>query len=130
MKRTKRTETKCSSIQKFVSPTEEKEDILIMEVSKEFFPDWNKQVPAKWVCPLCYRPHHKNPGPFFYGMKTDKTNDIVTISVRASGCCGWHQYFPYKNIRERTINPENINSVIQEVFSHLRKRKRIKTSVK
>ncbi len=100
-----------------------------IEISREFFPTWFKQRKGKWICPLCNRPHYKELGPFFYGMTANKNEDInnsllcaggtIFFWVRASGCCKISQSFPYKAIKNRKVNSDNIHPVLQEVFSHL-----------
>lgn len=88
----------------------------IQEISKEFFPERIVQDGQKWVCPVCLRPHHKEPGPFTHGATVRKKENSVSLWVQSSGCCRWEQHFSLNKIKERKINASNLNSVIKRSF--------------
>ncbi|MEW6507599.1 MAG: hypothetical protein AB1432_07640 [Bacteroidota bacterium] len=106
-----------------------------IEISEEFFPTWFKQRRRKWICPVCNRQHHKEPGPFFYGMIANKDEDpndpllysgrTIAVFVKATGCCKWQQSFPYDEIKKRKTKKANIQFVLQKIFSHLPTKKRL-----
>lgn len=91
-------------------------DAQIQEISKEFFPERIVQVGKDWICPICERPHHKEPGPFTYGVTVRKNESAVSLWVQSLGCCRWEQHFPFKKIKERKVNASNLNSVIRRSF--------------
>lgn len=87
-----------------------------IQISKEFFPTWIKQKPGQYRCPLCRRPHYKEPGPFTYGITTNENNSQVFLWVKSFGCCKTIQEFPYQSINEQNINTENIVPILKKVF--------------
>ena len=91
-------------------------DAQIQEISKEFFPERIVQVGGKRICPVCLRPHHKDPGPFTHGVIVRKNEDSVSLWVQSLGCCRWEQSFSLKKIKERKVNASNLQSAIKRSF--------------
>jgi len=91
-------------------------DAQIGEISKEFFPKRVIQEGKDWICPICERPHHKEPGPFTCGMTIRKNEGTVTLWVQSLGCCRWAQHFPVKKIKDGKINTSDINSILRRNF--------------
>lgn len=92
-------------------------DIHIREISKDFFPDLVSQEGTKeWKCPICERPHHKEPGPFSCGMTLDKNENTVSLWVKSFGCCKWNQNFSFYDIKERKVSKSNLISILKKVF--------------
>jgi hypothetical protein len=92
------------------------DDTQIKEISKEFFPKRVVQEGKDWICPICERPHHKQPGPFTYGVTLRKKEVTVTLWVQSLGCCRWEQCFPFEKIKERQVNASNLFSVLRRSF--------------
>lgn len=92
------------------------DDAPINEISKEFFPKRVVQERKDWICPICERPYHKEPGPFTYGVTVRKNESTVTLWVQSLGCCKWEQCFPFKKIKERKVNASNLISVLRRSF--------------
>ncbi len=92
------------------------EDVQIQEISKEFFPEWVAQHGKEWICPICERPHHKEPGPFIYGVAVRKDESTVTLWVQSLGCCRWEQNFPFKKIKEGKVKVSNLIPVLRRSF--------------
>ena len=88
----------------------------IVHISKEFFPDWVKQKSGKYVCPICGRQHHKEPGPFSYGITINKNERTASLWVQSFGCCKSDQCFPYDFVNKEKINTENIIPILKKVF--------------
>ena len=57
------------------------DDVQIKEIKKEFFPNHAGKEGDGWICPICERPYHKEPGPFTYGVTLRKDEGTVTIWV-------------------------------------------------
>ena len=91
-------------------------DLPIIQISKEFFPDWVEQKPRKYICPICGRPHHKGPGPFTYGITINKNERMASLWVQSFGCCKSDQCFPYDFVNSQKINTENIIPILKKVF--------------
>lgn len=94
------------------------DSVVIEEIRGEFIPDWLVHNSQKCICPICLRPHHKEPGPFMYGMTLNKKKETISLWVQSFGCCRTEQYFPLGYALKREINPANIISIIKKVFSH------------
>src|SRR3990167_8192594 len=92
-------------------------DLPIVHVGKEFFPDWVKQKPGKYICPVCKRPHHKEPGPFTYGIAVNKNEKMFPLWVQSFGCCKTVQEFSFQSIKRQNINSENIVPILKKVFT-------------
>ena len=91
-------------------------DAQIQEISKEFFPERIVQIGKEWICPICLRPHHKEPGPFTHGLTIRKSENTVSLWMQSLGCCSWVKHFPFNKIKERKVNASNLNSVIKRSF--------------
>lgn len=89
------------------------EDAQISERSKEFFPKRIAKKGKEWICPVCYRPHHKKPGPFTCGIKARENERTVSLWVRALDCCKWEQHFSL----DRKVEISNMNTVLKRIFS-------------
>ncbi|MDI6777313.1 MAG: hypothetical protein QMD03_08820 [Syntrophales bacterium] len=92
------------------------DDVQIQEISKEFFPEWIVQDGKDWICPICERPHHKEPGPFIYGATVRKNESAVSLWVQSLGCCRWEQCFPFKKIKERKVKASDLIPVLRRSF--------------
>jgi hypothetical protein len=93
------------------------EDVQINEISKEFFPKPLYRKGKGHLCPLCCRSHyHKRPGPFTYGLTVRRSEDIVSVWARASGCCGWEQQFPLEKIKRRKIKELDFIPTLARIF--------------
>ena len=91
-------------------------DAQINEISKEFFPGRIFKKGKGWTCPLCYRPYHKEPGPFTYGLTVHRNGKTVSFWAQALNCCRWEQHFPFEKIKERKVKASNLNSVLKRIF--------------
>lgn len=89
------------------------EDLQINEISKEFFPKRIVKNGKDWICPICYRPHHKKPGPFTCGMKVQENERDVSLWVRALDCCEWEQHFSLDD----EVKISELSPVIKRIFS-------------
>lgn len=90
------------------------DDVQINEIRKDFIPKLIYKKRKGWICPLCKRPHHKEPGPFTYGMTMRKDDNTIILWAQSLGCCKWNQYFPIDDIKHRKITPSNLISVLRE----------------
>jgi hypothetical protein len=88
----------------------------IEEISKEFFPERIVQEREDWICPVCERPHHKQPGPFTYGVTVRRNESTVTLWVQSLGCCRWEQCFTFQEIKERKVKASNLIPVLMRRF--------------
>ncbi|PKP59926.1 MAG: hypothetical protein CVT89_00685 [Candidatus Altiarchaeales archaeon HGW-Altiarchaeales-2] len=94
-------------------------DIRISEMSKDFFPGWIIQDGTKeWRCPICERPHHKEPGPFSCGMTLDKNESTATLWVKSFGCCKQAQYFSFSDIKKRKVCKSNLIPILKRIFNY------------
>lgn len=91
-------------------------DVQINEISKEFFPERIVREEEDWICPICERPYHKEPGPFTYGATVRKNEGTVSLWVQSLGCCRWEQHFPFKKIKEGKVKASNLISVLRRSF--------------
>jgi len=91
-------------------------DLPIVQISKEFFPDWVKQKPGKYICSICGRPHHIEPGPFSYGITINKNERTASLWAQSFGCCKSNQSFPYNFVNKQKVNSENIIPILKKVF--------------
>ena len=89
------------------------ENAQINEISKEFFPKRIVKKGKNWICPICYRPYHKEPGPFTCGIKIRENERAVSLWVRALDCCGWEQHFSL----DQKVEISNMNTVLKRIFS-------------
>lgn len=87
-----------------------------MSISKEFIPKWFRKQTTKYRCPICQRPHYKEPGPFTYGITNNMVEGKLSLWVESFGCCGTIQEFPYESIEDQSIKVENINPILKKVF--------------
>ncbi|HHT9124673.1 MAG TPA: hypothetical protein ACFYD6_02530 [Candidatus Brocadiia bacterium] len=92
------------------------EDAQINEISKELFLGQIVKKGKDWICPVCYRPHHKKPGPFTCGITVHRNERTVSLWARALNCCRWEQYFPFEKIKERKVEASNLNPVLKRIF--------------
>ncbi len=68
-------------------------------VSGEFFPDRVYQA-GDWICPLCLRTYHKEPGQFKYGATPRENENSVALWIESPGCCKWTQIISLEEFRE------------------------------
>jgi|GEM_PF-2390858 len=92
------------------------EEAQINEICKEFFPKWVVKEGKDWICPICQRPHHKEPGPFTRGVTIHTNESTVTLWVQSLGCCRWEQCFTFKEIKERKVKASNLIPVLIRSF--------------
>jgi hypothetical protein len=88
----------------------------IKEIRKEFFPKRVSQERKDWICPICERPYHKEPGPFTCGVTLRRKESTVTLWVQSLGCCRYEQCFSLKKIKERKVNASNLISALRRSF--------------
>ncbi|OGU14405.1 MAG: hypothetical protein A2X61_12820 [Ignavibacteria bacterium GWB2_35_12] len=91
-------------------------DTPIKKICWEFSPDWEVYGVEKYICPVCERPHHMEPGPFTYGITFNYLKKIATLWVKSLNCCQWSQYFSFDDIKLRKFNSQNIIPIIAKVF--------------
>jgi hypothetical protein len=92
------------------------DDLQIKEIGKEFFPKIVIQGRKDWICPICGRPYHKEPGPFTCGVTVRRKESTVTLWVQSLGCCRWEQSFPFRKIKERKVNASDLIFVLRRSF--------------
>ncbi|MBU1298120.1 MAG: hypothetical protein KKF20_06875 [Bacteroidetes bacterium] len=114
MKYSKETRTKTSEIERVAMPTIK--NISVEEIRKEFLPQWFIQGAEYPVCPLCARPHHKEPGPFTYGITVRENEGNISLWVQSFGCCKSQQYFSFSDIKKRKVNKSNLIPILKRIF--------------
>lgn len=92
------------------------ENARIKEMSQEFFPGQAIQEGEDWTCPICLRPHYKEPGPFSYGATIHEKKDFITLWVQSVGCCRWEQEFSIKKLKERQVKASNLMWFLKKHF--------------
>lgn len=92
------------------------ENARIKEISREFFPGQAIQEGKDWTCPICLRPHHKEPGPFNYGATIHEKKDSITLWVQSAGCCKQEQEFSIKKLKERQVKASNLMPFLKRHF--------------
>lgn len=111
MKRLNKTITNSLAIDQIIP------DLPIVYISKEFCPDWIDQIPENYICPICGRPHHKEPGPFTYGITINNDERTCSMWVKSFDCCEIKQLLPYQFVKKERVNSENIVPILKKVFS-------------
>lgn len=92
-------------------------NIHIRDISKDlFFECVIHEGTKEWICPICERPHHKEPGPISCGLTLDKNEKTAFLWVKADGCCKTVQYFSFSDIQKRKVNKSNIIPILKKIF--------------